>query len=589
MAGVGPQRPCHGCGRLAAIVSRRSGRSLCARCYRQPMRRCGRCGRIAEIAQRAGAGDPDICVNCYRLPVATCGHCGRERPCNFVAEGRPICKGCSPRAAVPCAHCGASRPPTARWPEGPVCDPCYGAALRRRGVCAGCGAQRRLVSPPGPAAARCCDCAGLAPMHVCSACGIEDKLFEQGRCARCALARRADDLLTGADGTVPAALVPLRDAIVASASPRKAFNWLRNGAGAPILAEIAAGAIALSHEALDAQPRSRAADYVRQMLVAHGALAVRDEPLARLERWVDDTTASIERPEDRKVVRAFATWKTLRGVRRRAGHTGPPTATRHARNQVIAAVRFLDWLAARHLTLEHCRQDHVELWLATGGPSRYDVRHFTAWATQRHLAGKLTVPALPQATGWALDAEERWTIIRRLLHDHDLELADRVAGSLVLLYAQPLSRIAAMTTDQISEHDGDVSVRIGRYDVTLPQPLAGLLRDLAATGRAHHVGIGATPTTWLFPGLLPGRPITAHRLGDRLGQLGIEARAGRRAALLQLAAQVPAAVLADMLGITANTAVDWVRAAGGDWANYAGATAQNQHPGPGQEPQPMQH
>ncbi|MGH9286543.1 MAG: hypothetical protein ACRD0M_12855, partial [Acidimicrobiales bacterium] len=240
--------------------------------------------------------------------------------------------------------------------------------------------------------------------------------------------------------------------------------------------------------------------------------------------------------------------------------------------------RFLDWLAARHLTLESCRQKDLELWLATGGPSRYDVRHFTAWAGQRHLTGKLTVPALPSAPGWALDAEERWAIIRRLLHSPDLELTDRVAGSLVLLYAQPLSRIAVMTTDQVSDHDGDISVRLGRYDVTLLQPLAGLVRDLTATGRVHHVGIGATPSTWLFPGLLPGRPITPSRLGDRLGQLGVDARAGRRAALLQLAAQVPAAVLADMLGITTNTAVDWVRAAGGDWANYAAATAHDHDP-----------
>ena len=43
----------------------------------------------------------------------------------------------------------------------------------------------------------------------------------------------------------------------------------------------------------------------------------------------------------------------------------------------------------------------------------------------------------------------------------------------------------------------------------------------------------------------------------------------RRAALTHLAARLPAAVLADLLGIHPNTAVRWVRAAGGDWTSYA--------------------
>jgi hypothetical protein len=78
---------------------------------------------------------------------------------------------------------------------------------------------------------------------------------------------------------------------------------------------------------------------------------------------------------------------------------------------------------------------------------------------------------------------------------------------------------------------------------------------------------------WLFPGHLPGRPITPARLGERLGRLGIHAQPGRRAALLQLAADVPAAVLADLLGIAGTTAADWAHAAGGDWSRYAAATA----------------
>lgn len=60
--------------------------------------------------------------------------------------------------------------------------------------------------------------------------------------------------MAGPDGSVPEALAGVHDAIVASASPRKALNWLRSGAGAPILAAIAAGTTALTHAALDEHP-----------------------------------------------------------------------------------------------------------------------------------------------------------------------------------------------------------------------------------------------------------------------------------------------------------------------------------------------
>jgi hypothetical protein len=410
--------------------------------------------------------------------------------------------------------------------------------------------------------------------HTCSICGREDKLYEKGSCERCSLARRTAQLMAGPDETAAAALAGLADTIVASATPRKALNWLRQGAGAPILAQLSAGTMAISHEALDAHPQPRAANHIRQMLIAHGALPARDEQLATLERLNSTTVAGIERPEDRNTVAAFATWRVLRSLRRRAEHnTAKRTAINHARNQVLAAVAFLDWLAAHHLTLATASQGDLELWLATGAPSRYDVRPFIDWTSQRKLSAKMSVPPLRSRPGDALDAETRWAIISQLLRGPDIELADRVAGCFVLIYAQPLSRVAMMTVDQITRTDTGTSVCFGTQAINVPDPLAGLVSQLAASGRSHHIGIGSTPTSWLFPGHLPGRPLTALRLGQRLSPYGIDARAARRAAQTQLAAQVPAVVLAEMLGVTIRTAVDWVHSAGGDWANYAATTA----------------
>ena len=417
-------------------------------------------------------------------------------------------------------------------------------------------------------------------MHTCALCGREDKLYERGRCERCALARRTAELMAGPDGLVPGPLRGVHDTIVASATPRKALNWLRQGAGAPILARLADGTMAMSHEALDAHPSTRAREPHPPNAHRPRRASARDEPLATLERLNADTVAGITQTEDRKVVAAFATWRVLRRLRRQADHnTTARTAINHARNQVVGAVRFLDWLAAHHLSLATCTQGDLELWLATGPPSRYDVHHFVAWTTERRHSRRLEVPPKRSRPGDALDPEQRWAVIGRLLRDPDIEMSDRIAGAFVLLYAQPLSRVATMTTDQVATTETGVTVRFGAQSIAVPEPLGGFITTLAAIGRQHHIGIGAPASTiWLFPGHLPGRPITALRLGQRLTPFGIDARAGRRAAQTQLAAEVPAVVLAEMLGISVSTAVNWVHAAGGDWANYAArqaATANN--------------
>jgi len=336
---------CVRCGVIKPVAGRdHEHGAVCARCADRPERTCGRCGRVRRIARRAHGEEPDVCDLCFRMPSADCSLCGRHRPCAFASTAAPVCAGCALRRVIACARCGKLAPPTANWPEGPVCDPCYNAALRRRGTCAGCQANRRLVAPPGPDANLC--------------------------------------------------------------------------------------------------------------------------------------------------------------------------------------------------------------------------------------APTLLVPTLGRTTGPAIDGDQRWTLLARLLHDHDVDLTDRVAGSLLLSYGQQLSRIAVMTTDQIHHHADSVSVRFGSCDITVPEPLAGLLTELIDTGRRYRgVGSPATPSRWLFPGHLPGRPITPARLGERLRAVGLRALPGRRATQLQLASEVPAAVLADLLHLSPGTATRWTRDVGGDWSRYAASIA----------------
>ena len=455
-----------------------------------------------------------------------------------------------------------------------MCDRCYRTALATRARCHGCGQTRRLVHPPGLSATTCVDCAGIAASHVCVDCGIEDKLYERGRCDRCALRRRVHELLATADTTVPAQLAPVAGAIANAPVARSALNWLRNSAGAALLGDIAAGRVALTHDALDAHPRPRAADYLRSVLVAHHVLPDRDDDLARFQHWATDTLTAVDRSADRRLLTTYATWHVTHRLRARAArNTSPRTPTASARQHLRAASALLDWVAAEGLTLSTVGQGEIDRWLLTG-PAAYRARDFLLWATEHRHVSAVTVPPVAAATGAAMHPDTRWQVARRLLHDDTLEPADRVAGSLVLLYAQQLTRIVAMTTNDVVHRDGRVTVRFGAHGIDVPQPLAGLITALAEQG--HRSGIGAPVTSnWLFPGHQPGRPLHPSHLGRRLRAIGVPTMTGRRAALLDLAAKLPAAVLAELLGLHPTTAVNWVNNAAGDWNTYAASLVQD--------------
>lgn len=120
----------------------------------------------------------------------------------------------------------------------------------------------------------------------------------------------------------------------------------------------------------------------------------------------------------------------------------------------------------------------------------------------------------------------------------------------------------------IASDDG-VYLKLGANQAVVPEPLGGLIVALATNGRSH-TGVGSPVTSrWLFPGLHADRPLHPSGLGQRLRRLGIPTMSGRRAALMHLASQLPAAVLAEILHIHPTTAVHWVAAAGGDWNTYA--------------------
>ena len=191
------------------------------------------------------------------------------------------------------------------------------------------------------------------------------------------------------------------------------------------------------------------------------------------------------------------------------------------------------------------------------------------WANRQ----KLTSLEFP-ATKWhgptrTIDTEARWAQARWLLHDHTVNPVDRVAACSSSSTRRPPPRSAASPLSMSETTEHQVHLRLGREPVTLPEPLAGLVLDLLARRRGHAALGDQGTSPWLFPGGRPGQPISAYQLAERLRQLGLRPAQSRTTALFGLATELPAAVLARLLGIHIKVAVAWQHASAGDWTTYA--------------------
>ncbi|GHE24243.1 hypothetical protein [Streptomyces hydrogenans] len=165
-----------------------------------------------------------------------------------------------------------------------------------------------------------------------------------------------------------------------------------------------------------------------------------------------------------------------------------------------------------------------------------------------------------------LDEDTHWDLLQQCIHDEELPLDGRVAGSLLLLFGQHLSRIVILTTAYLDTTGGRTTLRLDDTPIHLPDPLDRLLCRLAEQQFQH--GWAATSSSWLFSGARPGAHRSTGPLSRALAAYGISVRPSRATALIQLAQDMPPAVLTPLLGMHVITAQVWRRRTGSDWTAY---------------------
>jgi hypothetical protein len=475
-----------------------------------------------------------------------------------------------------CARCQRDLPVMTYWPIGPVCQSCYTAILRSPAGCARCQACLPLIARDQDGAGICGPCAGHDVDYTCRQCGRAGYPYGHGRCAYCVLADRVKSLLTGSVGTIAPQLQPLGAAFAGVHQPFTAILWIRHSPNARLLASLAADGRPISHALLDELPPSRGLHYIRQVLVPTGVLPQRHEDLERVPSWLDHHLDG-RPPSHASLVRPFLHWHLLRRARRRASaRRYPASAGRDLRRRVLVALELLAWLDDQGITLKELRQEDLDRWLDEEGTQRrYRIRYFLTWAAERGLTGKLAVPLIPrQQPADFLGDDERWQLLHRCLTDDTLPADVRAAGGLVLLFGLQAQRIRHLTADHIEQQDDGIYLTAGRHPILLPPRLGVLMAELATRPPVRlMIPHGPRAPRWLFPGRVPGQPIDNHSLTNQLNRHGISARPARNGALAALAADLPAAILAGLLGMHVSTAVRWVTYARRDWTSYLAAQA----------------
>lgn len=455
-----------------------------------------------------------------------------------------------------------------RWPDGNICGICFHQATRTFGSCAQCGHHRLL---PGRDGLRllCRCCAGITTDLDCHRCGAEGEHHRRGLCTRCTLRDDLTAVLLPTEREPLPGLIKLVEVLVAVERPESIYSWIRRPRVQPLLRGLGDRSINLHHDALDTAPSSQAREHIRELLIAHGLLPWRDPDLARFEAWLRQHLELIEDSAARRPVEQFATWHHLRRIRAKVRRSQDVRgAAQTAKQQIAEASRFLSWLAARHTMIGGCRQSDLDQWLAEGPSTRHQVETFISWASAKKLSPKLTTGAWPARSSPLITQDERLRWIADCLTGEPDTLAYRVVVMLVLLYAQPLVRVAALRVQDIDVARTETRIRLGPKPAPVPEPFAAMLRAHLAS-RPNLRTINNADNPWLFPGTRAGRHLHPATITDRLGELGINMLGARNAALRALVRQVPAPIVATQLGYSPQTTLRHAALAAEAMSRYA--------------------
>ena len=227
---------------------------------------------------------------------------------------------------------------------------------------------------------------------------------------------------------------------------------------------------------------------------------------------------------------------------------------------------FLSWLDTNGLSLSSLDQASVDRFFAHHH-SQAAVGTFLNWAIRQGLTNPVQIvgrkPAPPRPP---VPDDILWAKVDQLVDDESIPLGSRLIGLLVLVFAQRISDCVRLRRSDVTD-DETMRIALGRTPLTLPSPIAALLRHHLEELSTRRPYLDGGPD-WLFPGATPHCHVSEASVALHLVPHKIHAREIQQARIDHLVQTVPASVVADMLGININTAVRHAARTNSRWGNY---------------------
>lgn len=544
---------CSTCGRAQKLPHKDdNGGKRCATCNRRATTPdCTTCGKVRKSGYRIIDGAP-YCVRCANQDARrheNCALCGNLDAIVGRKNNQPVCSKCYSPPPVTCSYCGDTRPAAIRNAGKPLCTKCNQSLRKKPRVCPRCGEYRitPYLREDGPI---CPSCADQYELGKCAGCCNDQRPLQGNYCSICVAPRLLRTLISNDDGTLHPQLLALESYLLRNENNADAVvSWARRSPMRRVIHDMATNHTPISLRAVAEHPAGGATGHLAALLMESGVVPTENFDRIRLEVWQEEYFATLPNPTDRSLLKQYSAWIVNPRFAHSAHLSTKDESLRHrgSKAHLIAVAELLGTLDDLNLDLGTIPQRIFDAYVANRGRTGKQLTPFIRWARTRGLT-RLNSEYLKSDLGASgvsgASDDERWAWVKNLLAAEDIGLSSRVGGLLALIYGTALTRVVSLRCEAVILDGDSTYILLGTDPIKLPDAVGSLLRQL----------LDATPTgfhdddTWLFKGRRPGRHLTTAALRLPLTKKGINIRAAKNVALVNLSRDLPPSVLADLQG-----------------------------------------
>jgi len=574
---------CTQCGKLHRTVEQEV--FVCA-CCKTKSRKCTHCGESAYSGGRIIDGKP-VCAKCANrvLVVRPCTVCHK----NFKGsadwhEGRPVCSPCQTRMkkAKPCAHCGTYSMFIESDAKVGIHEPiCIKCRKNARVTCATCHKSRKPAALDSNGRQICKSCfEQKSNPFICPQCNCESVKHSKSQCENCYWRSYAIKRMGSCQSLMNHCWVKdLFADFIQYLSDTHTPNYvaMRVEKYFPFFATI--DAIFNTRSELDSYSLMKhfGPDGLRRFTTPYDYLAKSGEikPLSRSEISSEQEL----RAHTQLVSKAIGHWYEkemndfhthLQTLSKRYKDRGWKDKAKYKPKTITSALRtaLLFYKHADQCGITENRQIHqaiIDEFIDNHPGYKNSLRSLVSYLKKhgklfRRLKIKSPAQAIPE--GLFITPSKYGSLVRQWLAAEGAETKKSIIGFLMLMYAQPATRIVRLKVEDLQKNSlGAYKLAFGTTEIALDMRISEVLDKYLVSRKELLTIRGELENEWLFPGRKYDCHVTTASITELIRGFGVNADQMFATAIFnayQTGMKHPK-VLVDAFGITAATAIKYLK------------------------------